>query len=327
MRRREFMALVTGAATWPVTAGAQQPAMPVVGYLSSYSSDGIGRSTVAAFLQGLTDAGFSEGRNVSIVYRWADGRYDRLAEMAAELVRLKVSVIAVSGSEAAMIAKAATTTIPVVFSIGIDPVASGLVTSIARPGGNLTGAARFNVEVGPKRLELLREVVPKADPIALLINPANTSLSARVASATEAAARTLGLQLRVLRASNEAELDEAFEAVVKLRLDALIISPDAFFSTRMTQMGALTIQHRLASIYNHREFAAAGGLMAYGSDNAATERVAGLYVGRILKGEKIADLPVQQPTKVNLTINARTAKTLGLTIPPVMLLRADEVIE
>ncbi len=327
MRRRHFITLLGGVTAWPLTAAAQQPTMPVIGYLSGYSPDEFAQNTLVAFRQGLAEAGFVEGRNVAIEYRWAEGHYDQLPAMAADLVRLKVSVIVSSGTTTTAAAKAATTTIPIVFSLGADPVESGVVARLARPGGNLTGAARLNTELAPKRLELVHEVVPTATKIALLVNPTNPLMSVPVTNATEAAARTLGLQLHVLRASNEREIDEAFATVPQVRASALVICPDALFSSRMTQLGALTVRYQVPTIYTYRDFAAAGGLMAYGGDFADSHRLAGVYAGRILKGEKPADLPVQQSTKVELYINLKTAKALGLTVPAELLLRATEVIE
>ncbi len=327
MRRRQFITLLGGVTAWPLTAAAQQPTMPVIGYLAGYTPDGIAQNNLAAFRQGLAEAGFVEGRNVAIEYRWAEGHYDRLPAMAADLVRLKVNVLVTSNTPAAVAAKAATTTIPIVFSLSADPVAAGLVTSLARPGGNLTGSTRLNIELAPKWLELVREVVPTATKIALLVNPTAPIITEAVTRATEARAQTLGLQLSVLRATNEREIDEAFAAVVKARAGALVISPDAFFSSRMHQLGALTIRDKVPTIYNYRAFAAAGGLLAYSGDNDGTHRLSGSYAGRILKGEKPADLPVQQTTTVELFINLKTAKALGLTVPAELLLRATEVIE
>ncbi len=328
MRRREFFTLLGGVTAWPLTAAAQQQPLPVIGHLSGYLPDSeVAQNALAAFRQGLAEAGFIEGRNVAIEYRWAEGHYDRLPAMAADLVRLKVSVIAISGSSSVVAAKAATTTIPIVFSLSVDPVESGLVASLARPGGNITGSARLSIELSPKRLELAHEMVPSATKIALLINPTNPSNTEAQTNAIEAAARTLGLHLHILRASNEREIDAAFATAAEAQAGALVIGPDALFSSRVTQLGALTIRHKVPTIYAFREFTVAGGLMAFSSDTAGPYRVAGAYVGRILKGEKPADLPVQQSTTIELFINLKTAKALGLTVPPALLLRATEVIE
>jgi putative ABC transport system substrate-binding protein len=326
MRRRDFISLLGGAAAWPVAARAQQPAMPVVGYLSSES---LAESVpfVAPFRQGLSEAGYVEGQNVTIEYRWADDQYDRMAALAADLVRRRVNVIAATGgSVSPLAAKAATTTIPIVFLIGADPIALGLVASLNRPGGNLTGVTNFGSELTPKLLELLRELVPSATVIAALVNPKNASAESQSRD-LQAAAHTLGLQLHVLHASNERDLDTAFAALVQLRASALVIGADGFFRGRSAQLAALTVRHAVPAIYQFRDFVAAGGLISYGTDRAVLSRLAGIYTGRVLKGEKPADLPVQQSTKVELIINLRTARALGLTVPLALLARADEVIE
>jgi putative tryptophan/tyrosine transport system substrate-binding protein len=326
VRRREFFTLMGGAAVWPVAARAQQPALPVIGFLNSASLDAT-KASVAAFRQGLAETGTIEGQNVSIEYRWAEGRYDRLPALAADLVRRKVAVIATtSGIPPALAAKAATTTIPIVFTAGADPVEVGLVTSLSRPGGNLTGVAVLNVELAPKRLELLHELVPAATLIALLVNPANPNTDT-VSRDLQAAARTLGLQLHVLRASAEGDLESVFATLLQLRAGGLVIAPDTFFVSQTEQIAALALRHTVPAISLYREFAVAGGLMSYGASGTDAVRLAGVYCGRILKGEKPADLPVQQVTKVELTINLKTAKTLGLPVPQSLLFGADEVIE
>jgi putative ABC transport system substrate-binding protein len=327
MRRREFMTLVGGAAaTWPLAARAQQPALPVIGFLNSASPDTT-TASVAAFRQGLAATGTIEDQNASIEYRWAEGRYDRLPALAADLVRRKVAVIATtSGIPPALAAKAATTTIPIVFTVGVDPVEIGLVASLNRPGGNLTGVSILNVELAPKRLELLHEVVPTTTLIALLVNPANPNAET-LSRDLQAAARTLGLQLHVLRASTERDFDTVFATLLQLRAGGLVIGPDTFFVSHTEQLTALALRHAMPTIALYREFAVAGGLMSYGGSGTDVVRLAGVYCGRILKGEKPADLPVQQSTKFEFVINLKTAKALGLIVPPRLLVAADEVIE
>jgi putative tryptophan/tyrosine transport system substrate-binding protein len=328
MRRRDFIKVIAGSgAAWPLGVHAQPAAMPVIGYLDVGSPDG-SAPIVAAFHRGLARTGQVEGKNVAIEYRWADGHNDRLPELAADLVRQKVTVIATPGSTAAALAaKATTTTIPIIFAIGADPVAAGLVPTLNRPGGNVTGVATLNAEVGPKRLELLHQVIPAAGIVALLINPTNPTISEPLSRDAQTAARTLGIQLHVLRASSDGEIEAAFATLRGLQAGGLVIGSDQFFNSRSGQLAALALRHSLPAIYQYREFTAAGGLISYGASLSDAFQLAGIYTGRILNGEKPADLPVQQSTKVEMTINLKTAKALGLTVPPSLLVAADEVIE
>jgi putative tryptophan/tyrosine transport system substrate-binding protein len=327
VRRRAFITLLGGAVAWPLAARAQQAAMPVIGYIGTGSRES-DAFRLPSFHQGLSETGYVEGQNVVIEYRWAEGENDRFPALLDDLVRRHVTVIAVPASTpGALAAKAATTTIPIVFYIGLDPVELGLVASLAHPGGNITGVTGWNVQVGPKRLELLHEMVPTATIMALLVNPTSPSLAEADWREQQAAARTLGLQLHVLHASNERDFDTVFATLVQLRAGGLVIGTDSFFNTQKEQLAALTVRHRVPTIHQYREFAVAGGLMGYGSPTADLSRQVGVYTGRILKGEKPADLPVQQATKVELFINLKTAKTLGLTVPPALLIRANEVIE
>jgi putative ABC transport system substrate-binding protein len=324
VKRRTFIAGLGGAAAWPLVVRAQQPAMLAIGFLNSASPGGYA-TNVAAFRQGLRETGYVEGQNVAIEYRWAEGKYDRLPAMAAELVRRQVAVI-VSNTPAVLAAKAATAKIPIVFTTASDPVQLGLVASLSRPGGNVTGATQFGVEVTPKQLELAHKLVPTATVIAVLVNPTNPNAET-VSTGLQAAARILGVQLDVLHASAEREFDAVFASLGQLRAGALVIGPDPLFIARSEQLAALALRHVVPAIFSIREFVAAGGLISYGGDNPDMYRIAGVYAGRILKGDKPADLPVQQTTKVELIINLKTAKALGLTIPETLLATADEVIQ
>ena len=329
LRRREFIALAGAAAAanfWPLGARAQQPAMPVIGYLGAQSPAAFA-SRVAAFRQGLGEAGYAEGRNVAIEFRWAEGRHDRLPDLAADLVARQVTVIvAPGGAPAALAAKSATTSIPIVFEMGADPIAIGLVASLARPGGNLTGVSSLNVEVTPKRLEILHEAIPTGAVVAVLLNPTSPTADSQFKQLQEAA-RTLALRLHVLHASTDGDFDGVFATLLQLRPKGLVVASDTFFATHSEQLAALTARHAMPAIHQSRDFALAGGLMSYGGSFAESHRQAGVYTGRILKGDKPADLPVQQVTKVELLINLKTAKALGVTFPLALSGRADQVIE
>jgi putative ABC transport system substrate-binding protein len=326
MRRRQFITLIGGAAaSWSFAARAQQASMPSIGFLNSQSLDTYA-DRLRAFHRGLKDAGYVEGENVAIVYRWADNQIDRLPALAAELVRRQVAVIATGNSPSTWMAKAATTTIPIVFAVGEDPVKIGLVASLARPGGNLTGINFFNVEVAAKRLELLRELVPAITRVAVLVNPTNPNTETTLKDVA-AAARAFGLQLQVFNASSSPEINAAFATFVRERPDALFVGGDGFFTSRRVQLATLTVRHAIPAAFSSREFAVTGGLISYGTSFADTFRQVGVYTGRILKGAKPADLPVVQASKFELVINAETARMLGLTVPSQLLARADEVIE
>jgi putative tryptophan/tyrosine transport system substrate-binding protein len=328
VRRREFITLLGGAAAaWPFAARAQQPAMPVIGFLGSASPDRWA-SRIHAFHQGLSEIGYTEGRNLAIEYRWAEGQNERLGQLAAELVSRQVAVIVVPGSTpAALAAKGATTTIPIVFEVASDPVEIGLVASLARPGGNITGVTSLNAEVQPKRLELLHELVPSASVVGLLINPSNPALAEPATKNLDAAARNLGLKMHVLHASGDRDLDGIFATLLQLRAGGLVVGADPFFTSRLEQLATLALRHAVPTVYQFREFTAAGGLMSYGGSLTDTFRGVGVYTGRILRGDKPAELPVQQTTKVELFLNLRTAKALGLEVPRTLVARADEVIE
>ena len=327
MRRREFITFVGGAApAWPLVARAEQPAMPVVGFVNAASAQGAAEQ-LAAFLKGLEENGYVEGRNVAIEYRWAESRFDRLPAMVADLVHRQVAVIAATSTPAALAAKAATTTIPIVFETGTDPVQLGLVTSLNRPSGNMTGVTQLIAEVAPKRLELLHELVPTARAIGVLVNQAAPALAQAQLRAIQSAANTIGLELQVLNASSEHDFDAAFADLIRLRAGGLVISADSVFLRGMEQLATLTVRHAVPAIYQYRKFAAAGGLMSYGPDIRESYRMAGNYTGRILKGVKPADLPIQQVTKVDMYINLKTARALGITIPLPLSGRADEIFE
>jgi len=327
MKRREFITLAGGAAVaWPLPAYSQQPAMPMIGFVNAASPQGWARP-LSAFLKGLRETGFVDGQNVAIEYRWAEGRLDRLPAMAADLVDRRVAVIAATTTAAALAVKAATATIPIVFETAADPIQLGLVSSLSRPGGNLTGVTQLTVGLVPKELELLHELVPMARIMALLVNPADAAIAETETRETLSAASTLGLELHVLNASTEHEFDAALANVIQLRAGGLVIATSALFTSHSSQLAALAARHAVPAAYKGREFAAAGGLMSYGSDITDSYRLAGVYTGRILKGDKPADLPVQQATKVELIINLKTAKALGINVPNTLLGRADEVIE
>jgi putative ABC transport system substrate-binding protein len=323
MKRRELL-LMLGAAMAAARVRAQQKAMPVIGVLGS-GSPGLSAANLAAFHQGLGETGYVEGQNVAIEYRWAEGRYDRLPGLAADLVGDKVDVAATAGTPSVLAAKSATSTIPIVFA-SADPVEGGVIASLSRPGGNLTGVSGMNTEMTAKRLELLSELVPQAKVIALLVNPDN-AIAERIIREVEEAARAKGLQLHILKTGTESEIDAAFATLVQLRAGALVVASDSFFGSRREQLVALASRHAVPAIYDFREYAASGGLISYGPSRAGTWRMMGIYAGKILKGAKPADLPVQQPTTFELVINLNTATALGLTVPRSILARADEVID
>ena len=327
MQRREFITLLGGAAAaWPFSVRAQQPTIPVIGFVNVASAKDY-EPRLSAFLKGLSETGYVDGRNVAIEYRWAENQSDRLPAMVADLVRRQVAVIAATGTQAAVAAKAATTTIPIVFELGSDPVRLGLVASINRPSGNVTGVTNANVGIAPKLLQMLHELLPTARIMALLVNPAEPALAETYTKEVQAAARALGLELHVLNASTEGDFDEVFAKLIQLRAGGLVIGGGAYFTSRTEQLAALSVRHAVPAIYYNRRFAVAGGLLSYGADSTDAYRLAGIYTGRVLKGDKPADLPVQQATKVELYINLKTAKALGLTIPNTLIGRADEVFE
>ena len=326
MRRREFTMLLGGAVVLqPFTGHAQRPTIPVIGFLDSSFAD-VFEPFVGAFRQGLAEVGFVEGRNVRIEYRWAEGHYDRLPGLAAELVRIPVAVLAATGITAALAAKASTRTIPVVFHTGADPVQAGLVASLNKPGGNVTGVVSLNKVVVPKQLELLHELVPKTGVIAFLVNPNNGVAKSDTTNVREAA-QAKGVQLQIVKARNKGEIETAFASLARLHASALIVQVDPFFDARRDQLVALAAHHAVPAVGAYAEFAAAGGLISYGTSRADAYRLEGNYAGRLLKGERPVDLPVQQSVKVELVINLKTAKALRLTVPPSLLLRADQVIQ
>lgn len=329
MRRRDFIKIIAGSAVvaWPFAGRAQQqPAMPVVGFLNGASAAGYTKF-VSEFRRGLNSMGFVEGQNVVVEYRWAEGHYDRLPELAADLIRRQVAVIAATSTPAALVAKKATTTIPIVFTSGSDPVELGLVTNIARPGGNVTGATQITMEVGPKRFELLHQLLPKATALAIAVNPNNAAVAEVQVRDAQNATRALGLKLEILQARNEEEFDKAI-AELPQRAGGLVIGAgDSFFLSDSAKLAAIAVRHKIPAIFHGRDFAAAGGLMSYGASVAESYLLAGVYTGRILRGEKPGDLPVQRSSKLEIFINMKTAKTLGVTIPQGLVITADEVFE
>ena len=325
IRRREFITLLGGGAAWPVAASAQQPTLPVIGFLHFGSPD-LFTFQVTTFSEGLKETGYVEGQNVAIEYRWAEGRYDRLPSLATDLVSHKVKLIAAFGPPCAKAARNATSTIPIVFTIGSDPVHEGIVPSLASPGGNVTGISMLAVQLVPKRLELLSELIPQARTFALLVNPNNGYSDAMIRD-VEHAALANGVSLSILKAGTESEIDAAFSMLGSLHTDALVIGDDALFTARREQLVALASRHAVPATYQYREFAVAGGLASYGPSLQTASHDAGIYAGRILKGAKPSDLPVAQPTRFELVINLKTAQALGLDVPPSLLARADEVIE
>jgi putative ABC transport system substrate-binding protein len=330
MIRREFITLLGGAAgavAWPLAARAQQAAMPLIGYLGATSPEAFA-SRLQAFRQGLAETGYHEGRNVTIEYRWADSRFDRLPILASELVGQRPSAIVAAGSTAAaLVVKAATTTIPIVFEIGGDPLAAAVVPSLSRPGGNVTGVTSLNVEVNPKRLELLHELIPNVKTVGLLVNPADRTVTEPLLPQMETAARTLGIDLQILQASAQGDIEPVFPRLAELSAGGLVVASGPFFVSQAPRLAMLALRHRVPTIFYTHEFADAGGLASYGGNVSESHRLSGHYAGRILKGEKPGDLPVQQVTRVELIINLKTAKTLGLEVPRQLIARADEVIE
>jgi putative ABC transport system substrate-binding protein len=326
MKRRQFITLVGGAAAWPMVADAQQPALPLVGFIRDGSADANARYA-AAFSKGLNETGIVEGQNVTIEYHWLEGRHDRLPTLLADLVRRQVAVIATAGNVPTLAAKAATATIPIVFGVGEDPVKLGIVGTYARPGGNATGINFFLIEVVPKRLRLLHDLVPKAVRVAVLLNPANASVTESTLRVVQEIAPTIGLQIQILNATTIGEINAAFATLERERPDALFVSGDAFFASRAVQFATLTARGMIPATYSLRDYVAAGGLMSYGTDFTDSFRQVGVYTGKILKGEKPADLPVMQSTKFEFVINLQTARSLGIEVPPGVLAIADEVIE
>ena len=326
MRRREFITLLGGATAWPIAARAQQTVMPVIGFLSAGTFEK-NRDYVAAFHRALADGGFTEGRNVGIEYRWSENHNDRLPALAADLASRQVSVIFAASTPASLAAKAATQTIPIVFAVGTDPVEIGLVATLARPGGNITGVTNLNVELFKKCFELMRSLMSPASTIAVLVNPANIAQTATERATIQDAARALGVRMVILDASSPSEIESAFEVLVGQRVGGLVVSGEIFFLTQRDRLVELAARHAVPTIYAYREFPVAGGLMSYGADFKEPYRLGGVYAVRILKGEKPANLPVQQTTKVELVINQKTAKALGISVPQALISRADEVIE
>jgi putative tryptophan/tyrosine transport system substrate-binding protein len=325
MKRREFIALLGGASAWPIAGRAQQQTVPVVGFLHA-ASPGY-QPFVGAFRQGLKESGYVEGRNVSIEYRFAENQNERLPALAADLVRRQVAVIAAGSTPAAFAAKAATTTIPIIFEVGADPVRLGLVTNLRRPGGNLTGVTNLNTEVAPKRLELLHELVPTATAFALLVNPTNPVAAEDQSRNALTVAKSLGLELHVLHASSQNDFDAAFTKIIQLRAGGLAIGADPFFISGQERLAALAVHHAVPTVFESREFVVAGGLVSYGGSHSDSYRLTGVYAGRVLTGEKPGELPVQQSTKIEMFLNLKAAKALGITVPLPLLGRADEVFE
>jgi putative tryptophan/tyrosine transport system substrate-binding protein len=326
MRRRDFITLTGSVVAWPLTAHAQQPALPVIGFINS-SSHKAYEPQLAAFLKGLGEAGYFPGSNVAIEYRWADGQHDRLSSLVTDLVKRQVAVIAATSTPAALAAKAATTSIPIVFETGADPVKIGLVASLNRPGGNATGVTQINAETAPKRLQLLHELLPTAKTIVLLVNPTDPVNAEANRQEVQTAASSLGLQLHILNTSSAGEIDEAFEKLIGMQASGVVVGSSSFFVSQAERLAALGLRYAVPTIYDNRQFAATGGLISYGSEITEAYRLAGIYTGRVLKGDKPANLPVQQATRVHLIINLKTARALGITVPNTIVGRADEVIE